>query len=307
MPALSFYTPKPAADNELSANKPSRTLLLIGPAGSGKFSVAQTIAETTLGIPTVTDYPYSLHIVPENASISIESIRSIEQFLSLKVPGTQQLRRVIIIEQAERLTIEAQNALLKNLEEPPADTMIILTASHVGGLLPTIRSRAQAIVLSQPDAAALGEQFPDIDEQTYGRAYAMSGGRPGLLTELLGDSEHPLNQAADYARQILGQSVYGRLLLVDELSRKPELAANVTLILQQMAHFSLQTAKGAPFTRWQNILGASYQASAPSPPMDGLPPAVSWSVCPCQTVSPSVCRNAQVSFHTPAPVMAGSQ
>lgn len=240
---------------------PSHALLLIGPTGSGKFSIAKVTAETVLGIPTITDYPYALHIVPEGASIGIEAIRQIEQFLSRKVPGNATYKRVIIVEQAQGLSTEAQNAVLKNLEEPPADTLIILTATHASGLLPTIRSRAQTIIVNRPDQAALNEQFPDTDPQTYSRAYAMSGGRPGLLSALLTETDHPLTLAADYARQLLSKSMYDRLLLVDELARKPELAANVTLILQQMAHISLQAAKGNAFKRWQNILSASYTAS----------------------------------------------
>jgi hypothetical protein len=253
----------PLTDTQAQAftKKPSHALLLIGPTGSGKFSLAKTIAETVLSIESITDYPYSLHIMPEQSSIGIEAIRQIEQFLSRKVPGSEPYKRVVIIEQGECLSIEAQNALLKNLEEPPVDTLIILTAAHASGLLPTIRSRVQTIAVNQPDKAALSQQFNDMDPQKYARAYAMSGGRPGLLSALLNDAEHPLSLAADYARQLLGQSVYHRLLLVDELSKKPELAMNVTIMLQQMAHISLQTASGPAFKRWQNILSASYQAS----------------------------------------------
>jgi len=242
-------------------DKPSHALLLLGPKGSGKFALAKKIAEAILGIPTITDYPYSLHMVPEGTSIGIEAIRRIEQFLTLKVPGKELYRRVIIIEQAERLSLEAQNALLKNLEEPPADTLILMTATHASGLLSTIRSRAQTIVVNKPDSLTLSQQFPHIDPAIYARAHAMSGGRPGLLSELLTETDHPLNLAADYARQLLSKSMYNRLLLVDELARKPDLAANVTLILQQMAHISLQTATGVAFARWQNVLTASYQAS----------------------------------------------
>lgn len=253
----------PQTSKQLQAfnDKPSHALLLVGPGGSGKLSVAKIIAETTLDIPTITDHPYSLHIVPDGASIGIEAIRRIEQFLSLKVPGKQPYRRAIIIEQAQKLSTEAQNALLKNLEEPPSDTIIILTATHASGLLPTIRSRTQTIIVNQPDREALSKQFLEIDPPVYNRAYAMSGGRPGLLSALLSESDHPLNQAADYARQLLSKSIYDRLVLVDALARNPELAANVTLILQQMAHVSLQTATGSTSKRWQNILAASYEAS----------------------------------------------
>lgn len=242
-------------------SKPSHALILIGPRGSGKFSVAKIIAENVLNIPTIASYPYNLHIVPEDSLVSIEAVRQIEQFLSLKVPGQQTYRRVIIIEQAEKLSLEAQNALLKNLEEPPKDSLIILTATHASGLLPTIRSRAQTILVSKPKKAELSKQFPDIDTSVYERAHAMSGGRPGLLSAILNDSDHPLNLATDYARQLLSKSMYKRLLMVDELSRKPELAADVTMVLQQMAHISLQNAEGNNFKRWQNILKVSYQAN----------------------------------------------
>jgi hypothetical protein len=260
MPSLVLH---PVTNQHFKAftDMPSHALLLIGPVGAGKFSLAKIIAETILRIPTIKDYAYSLHIVPENASIGIESVRQIEQFLSRKVPGQQLYKRVIILEQAERLTTEAQNALLKNLEEPPADTLIILTATHASSLLPTIRSRTQTIIVNKPDSTALSKQFPKTDPKDYKRAYAMSGGQPGLLSDLLSDTEHPLTLAADYARQLLGTSAYSRLLLVDELAKKPELAANVTLILQQMAHISLQTATGNSFKRWQNILVASYGAA----------------------------------------------
>jgi hypothetical protein len=240
--------------------QPSHALLLVGPDGSGKFSIAKMIAEEILGVPTITDYPYSLQLAADNAAIGIEAVRQIERFLSLKVPGQKTYKRVIIIEKAERLSLEAQNALLKTLEEPPKDTLIILTTTHVSGLLPTIRSRAQTIIVNRPDIASLGKQFPDIDSATYKRAYVMSGGRPGLLSALLSETDHPLNLAADYARQLLGKSMYDRLLMVDELARKPDLTIDITLTLQQMAHLSLQTAKGKTFARWQNILTVSYQA-----------------------------------------------
>ncbi|MEI9914152.1 MAG: hypothetical protein WDN66_04200 [Candidatus Saccharibacteria bacterium] len=57
-------------------------------------------------------------------SISIDEVRAINDFLMLKVPVKRTINRIVIIEKAERLTLEAQNALLKNLEEPPLGTVL---------------------------------------------------------------------------------------------------------------------------------------------------------------------------------------
>jgi hypothetical protein len=253
----------PITDKKLEAftNKPSHALILVGPTGSGKLSLAKKIAETVLEIPTIAKYPYGLFIEPTNNNISIEVIRQIEHFLSLKVPGANTYKRAIIIEQAEKLSIEAQNALLKNLEEPPSDTIFILTVSHTDRLLPTLRSRSQTILINQPDIKAVREMLSNIDSADFNRAYSMSGGRPGLLNAILNNIDHPLKQASECAKQLLSGTTYDRLLLVDKLARNPELAGNVTSILQHMAHVSLQNAKGSNFKRWQSILNASYKAS----------------------------------------------
>lgn len=75
----------------------------------------------------------------EKSSISIETSREIKEFLKNK--PFQSPAKVVLILEAPLLTIEAQNALLKTLEEPPAHSFIILTTSHEKLLLPTIVSR----------------------------------------------------------------------------------------------------------------------------------------------------------------------
>jgi len=67
--------------------------------------------------------------------------------------------------------------------------------------------------------------------------------------------------ATERARQLLSQTTYQRLLMVDELSKQRQLALDVTTILQQMAHVSLQNAKGEAANKWQAILKASYEAA----------------------------------------------
>lgn len=252
----------PATEQQIIAftAAPSHALILVGPSGSGKRALALKIATTVLDIASLDDYPYALQLTPDTDSIGIEEIRKLDTFLSLKVPGTQTYKRIVLIEQADRLTLEAQNALLKNLEEPPIDTLVILTVSQRSDLLPTIRSRAQSIVVGQPELQSLQVLFSGTETSLFQRAYALSGGRPGLLNALLNEQDHPLQEAVIYARQLLSQSLYDRLIAVDTLAKKPALARDVTLILQHMAHISLQTASGKTIKRWQTILRASYLA-----------------------------------------------
>lgn len=83
-------------------------------------------------------------IAPEGTSgILISQIRALRTQLSLKPYHNG--RRVVLIDGADLLTDEAQNALLKLIEEPPADTLVILATDRLTCLLPTVRSRCALI------------------------------------------------------------------------------------------------------------------------------------------------------------------
>ncbi|PIZ63727.1 hypothetical protein COY17_00320 [Candidatus Saccharibacteria bacterium CG_4_10_14_0_2_um_filter_52_9] len=250
-------------DDYLTA--PAHALLLVGPMGSGKLQLATRLAEAVLELPagSFDDNPYItvISVEPDKKLIAIEAVRQLEKFLALKVPGQSGHDRAIIIEDAHLLSHEAQNALLKTLEEPPKGTILILTASHEQALLPTIRSRAQSITVNRPAREALETHFASQHaKEAIAKAYAVSGGLPGLMHGLLSDSEHPLAQATARARQLLSQTTYERLLAVDELSKQRDMAIGTAFILQQMAHVSLQTAQGVTAKKWQAILSAAYQA-----------------------------------------------
>lgn len=253
----------PVTERQLAAFRqaPSHAVILSGPTGSGKLSLAKQLAENILDLSadSLDNYAYKSLIRPaEGKAIGIEPIRELEHFLSLKVPGQKQLNRVVIIEDSHLLTVEAQNALLKTLEEPPEGTIIILTANRQDALLPTIRSRTTSINVRHPEKAALAAHFAQAVDLE--KVYAVSGGLPGLMSALLADDEHPLRGATEKARELLSKSTYERLLTVDELSKQRQAALNVLFILQNMAHVSLQLAAGVKSKRWQAILKAAYDA-----------------------------------------------
>jgi DNA polymerase-3 subunit delta' len=88
-------------------------------------------------------HPDLFIIEPEKNVIKIESVRDLQRKIIYK--PLEGKTKVVIIDQAEKLTLHAANCLLKTLEEPPEDTVIILVANTSMHLLPTIISRCQRI------------------------------------------------------------------------------------------------------------------------------------------------------------------
>ena len=88
------------------------------------------------------EHPDLILVPPDGTQIKIDQIRDLKEYLSLK--GVSK-HRVVIIDQAGKMNLQAQNALLKILEEPPEGTVFILIANNRGELLPTILSRCQVL------------------------------------------------------------------------------------------------------------------------------------------------------------------
>ncbi len=105
--------------------------------------------------------------------VRIGQIRALQHALRLR--GDAEGHRAAVIADAEWLNQEAQNALLRLLEEPPARTSIVLVASTATGLLATVRSRCQRVAFPPPDDDPLSG--PDAEE-LVGRLEALGGVRP---------------------------------------------------------------------------------------------------------------------------------
>lgn len=104
-----------------------------------------------------------LKIAPEKSTIKVEQSREILDYLSLRQIGKA---RIILIQDADALTIQASNALLKILEEPPAQTYFFLLAPSKMSLLSTIRSRSQ-IVYFESNLRALKVPPEDQDHWDF--------------------------------------------------------------------------------------------------------------------------------------------
>lgn len=250
------------------STEPSHALLLAGPAGSGKGTLAHRLAKHILGSTVSDDNNAAIrHVSPdEKGTISIESVRELRQFVRLKTTGTRAIRRAIIVEHADGMTTEAQNSFLKLLEEPPRDTIIIVTVNTIGSLLPTIRSRVQTMTIQTPSQDAVNAFFgANHNAQTVTQSYFLSGGLPGLMHALLtSDTTHPLLQSVAEAKEILQQPTYERLLHIESLSKQKESAASVCEALSRMAQAGLRQASKKQdrkrIEQWHKIYAAVFTA-----------------------------------------------
>jgi DNA polymerase III delta prime subunit len=244
---------------------PAHAVMLAAPTGSGKLSVARHMAANVLGKSTdeLDKYPYFTAIAPiDGKAIPIETIRELQHFTTLRIPGSKDISRVIIIESAHLMTTEGQNALLKTLEEPPLDTAFILTAPSPDAVLPTIQSRVRTIQVTAPDPDELRQNLlTDFSASEIDKALMVSGGLPGLMHALLNAADdHPLYAATQQARAILQSSAYERLVLVDGLSKQKQLCVDIVFILGQMSRMALSRSTGTAAKRWQHIMKAAFKA-----------------------------------------------
>jgi DNA polymerase-3 subunit delta' len=164
-------------------------VLLLGPEGTGKRLAAEWMARRALrprSGPSLPSYPSER---PEHAdlrwispaedkeAIGIEQIRDLVADLNLT--SYEGGGKVAVIEPANRMTMNAANSLLKTLEEPPGDALLILIADRIGRLPATIFSRCQRIDFTPPGRA---EALSWLDRLRPGAAWAdalsVAGGAP---------------------------------------------------------------------------------------------------------------------------------
>jgi DNA polymerase-3 subunit delta' len=138
-------------------------ILITGQTDQDRLQKATAISANLLNTPSdkLVNHPDFLRLIP-NPSITIEMVREIIKALSRKPYQSDVV--VVLIEQAHLATIEAQNSLLKVLEEPPDYVQLILTAPNIDSLLATVASRCKEIVLSSKVAARNTTNDKNMDD-----------------------------------------------------------------------------------------------------------------------------------------------
>ncbi|MFU6988104.1 DNA polymerase III subunit delta' [Pseudomonas paraeruginosa] len=202
--------------------------LLYGPAGIGKRALAEHWAAQLLcqrpaaagacgeckacQLLAAGTHPDYFVLEPEEAEkpIRVDQVRDLVGF----VVQTAQLggRKVVLLEPAEAMNVNAANALLKSLEEPSGDTVLLLISHQPSRLLPTIKSRCVQQACPLPGAAAslewLARALPDEPAEALEELLVLSGGSPLTAQRLYGQGVREQRaQVVDGVKKLLKQQI----------------------------------------------------------------------------------------------------
>jgi DNA polymerase-3 subunit delta' len=249
------------AGQPVEAGAMTHAWLFTGPPGSGRSVAARAFAaalqcpnggcgecaacHTTLG-GTHADVRF---VVPEGLSIGVNEMRAL--VLRAASSPTQGRWQVLLVEDADRLTEQAGNALLKAVEEPPARTVFLLCtpSTHPDDISVTIRSRCRVVTLRQPPAEAVASvlQFRDgVPADTAAWAASAAQGHVGRARRLANDPKARQRRDAVLAipRKLtgIGACFDAASALISAAEAE---AANATTELDAREKVALETALGA--------------------------------------------------------------
>lgn len=173
-----------------------------------------------------------LSVVEGQSSIGMEQIQDLQQTLSQR-PFSAETKRLIIIEADAGMTREAQNRLLKTLEEPPRQTIIIMITGDAGSFLPTVQSRCQIIQFLQPSAIQLKQYLSAMLGESL--AASVEQLRPMSVGQALTFATHEEARISrkdelSFAHSFLAGSVFSRMVLSGQVKARVKAIELVNLM-----------------------------------------------------------------------------
>lgn len=203
----------------------SHFYLLSGPEGSGKHTLARLMAAAALcpthgpclSCPSCRKVMEDMHpdVIwadePEKKTVSVALMRKIRS--DVFVRPNEADRKIVIFPRGQDMTVEAQNALLKVLEEPPAYGVFLLLTDNPDKMLPTVRSRCTQLTMEplpeETVCAALRKFDPAAGEEAIRLAGARSGGYLGRAQKLLAGGNALSSQTKAFGNAFAGRNALG--------------------------------------------------------------------------------------------------
>ena len=172
-------------------NTLSHAHLIAGEEGVGKGKLANILAKFILNGDLDREYVDIINYSSEKSSFGVDDVRDIIEEVYKK--PFEKDKKVIIIHEGNKLTIQAQNALLKTIEEPPKGVYIIILCESLELILDTIKSRCEIYKLKPLTKSELYEYIKikkfNYDENEIKSAIAFSEGVPGRIDRYFNDDK----------------------------------------------------------------------------------------------------------------------
>ena len=243
----------------LANGRVAHAYLFSGPDGIGKQLMALALARTIVCLEQRgcgqclacrkidhQNHP-DLHILePDGNSIKIEQIRSFQRELNFK--PLEAPRKICIIEQADAMTVGAANALLKTLEEPRGDTLLILLSAQPNRLLETIRSRCQPLPFTRhPNSRIQAELEKQLGIESA-ESHVLAALSEGSFKKAFGkDRELYLEQRRELLKTLTGFSSGSILQILDfaeQMAADKTILPDILEIFQAFYRDVLMTLQG---------------------------------------------------------------
>lgn len=264
----------------IDAKRIAHAYLFVGPEGCGKHKTAVALIKALYctdacgcGVchsckrVAAIQHPDLHTLEPDGAFIKIDQVRQLQRELSLR-PYEAPFKSCII-DDADRFNQASGNSLLKTLEEPPGNALIILLTSNLDAVLPTIRSRCQPLSFQQlPENAVIQILTGQgIAPETARLAASLSAGSPGRALSLCADGA--LHNRREFLEQILsttGEGISQLFLRSERLAADketlPELLDLLVTFLRDLLH--LYTGSRELVNRdLEELLRSEYSARPP--------------------------------------------
>ena len=245
-------------------NYPVVPLIIYGDKYLYKDKIISFLAQKILSLDDqeFKRYPYILRIKAIDNKIGIDQIKGINKFIELKVPVDKEINRIILIHNSDKMTIEAQNAFLKNLEEPPQRTLFILSTNNLNSLLSTIKSRCIKIRIIKPSEDEIINHYTELGYklEDIKKAINVSNSLPKLLYKILTNKNSNIDEQISIAKVILSNDQFNRLKMVDTLVKDKDKVKDIFYIIKQMSKFGLLSKSYQDSIKWLKILNKTLLA-----------------------------------------------
>jgi len=230
----------------LANGRIAHAYLFAGPDGIGKRLMAMALARAIVCLEQRgcghcqacrkidhQNHP-DLHILePDGNSIKIEQVRAFQRELNLK--PLEAPRKICMIEQAETMTVSAANALLKTLEEPRGDSLLILLTAQPNRLLETIRSRCQPLPFNRHPNSRIQSELEKQLGIDATESHVLAALSEGSFKKAFGkDRELYLEQRRELLKTLTGLSSGSILPILDFAE---QLAVDKTVLIDILEIF----------------------------------------------------------------------